>query len=267
MVTTELTTQTTSVSDRRSLAADFARSNYFQDAKEAAQAIVKIQAGYELGFGPVYSMTHIYIVKGKVMVSAEALGAKVKGSGRYDYTVKRLDDDECILLFTDNGKEAYTSKFTKEDAKRADLVRQDSGWLKWPRAMLMSKALSQGARIVCPHVIAGVYTPADFAVETTEQGEPLKSEVIVKVEPPAAPAAPKEIKPFFNAEDYGLTEDNEPEDKMEALTMCTSDERKYLFATAEDMGYSHQDVADVLHTRYHQEHTSDLTRAELLEFV
>ena len=42
---------------------DFAKSGYFQDAKEVFQAVVKIQAGLELGFGPVYSMTKIYIKK------------------------------------------------------------------------------------------------------------------------------------------------------------------------------------------------------------
>lgn len=31
----------------------FAKSGYFTDAREAAQAIVKIQTGREIGFGPV----------------------------------------------------------------------------------------------------------------------------------------------------------------------------------------------------------------------
>ena len=159
------------------LATSFAKSGYFQDAKEEAQAVVKIMAGREMGLSAVYSMTKIYIVKGKIMVGAEALGAMVKRSGRYDYRVKSLTDTECLLEFTDDNIVVYTSRFTFEDAKRADLLKQDSGWFKWPRAMLMSKALSQGARIVCPHVIAGAYTPADFAVETNEEGEPTRAEL------------------------------------------------------------------------------------------
>ena len=176
-----------SIADLRTLAGDFAKSGYFADAREMVQAVVKIQAGLEMGLPPVYSMTKIYIVKGKVMVSAEAMGALIKRTNRYDYTVKDLTDEQCILVFTDNGKEVYTSKFTMKDAQRADLVKGDSGWTKWPRAMLMSKALSQGARIVCPHVIAGAYTPADFGVETGEDGEPkdiVESSAKVEPDPP-----------------------------------------------------------------------------------
>lgn len=189
-----------SITDLRGLAADFAKSGFFLDARDASQAVVKIQAGLEMGFGPVYSMTKIYIVKGKVMVGAEALGALVKRSGRYDYSVKTLTDTECVLEFTDRGEPVYVSKFTMEDAKRADLVKSGGGWITWPRAMLMSKALSQGARIACPHLMAGVYTPADFGVETDEDGDPVITVVPDKAKKqgisPAASAKVGETDPL-----------------------------------------------------------------------
>ncbi len=222
-----------SITEMRTLASDFAKSNYFQDAKDAAQAVVKIQAGIEMGFGPVYSMTKIYIVKGKVMVSAEALGAMVKRSGRYDYTVKTLTDTECTLEFTDRGKTVYTSKFNMTDAKRADLLRQDSGWSKWPRAMLMSKAISQGARIVCPHVIAGVYTPADFAVETGEDGEPVKVEVI------------------------------EPK----AVELITESQHKKIFATAKEKGVSEETLKQGIWDKFTAAHMADLTKDEASQLI
>lgn len=244
-MTTELTTykpQEITISDLRNMATDFAKSGYFQDARDMAQAVVKIQAGRELGFGPVYSMTKIYIVKGKIAVSAETLGAMVKRSGRYDYAVRKLDDEECILFFTDNGKEAYTSKFTMTDARRAGLVAGGSGWEKWPRAMLMSKALSQGARIVCPHVIAGVYTPEDMGMEATTEGEYQQPTVIVSEAPlPELPAP--------------------------AVEMCTSKQRQRIFATGKQMGYSEDDLRKVISGRYKKEHTTELTTTEANEFI
>ena len=54
------------------------QSGYFADAKQAAQAAVKVLAGQELGFGPIASMTGIYIVKGKVTLSANLIGAAIK---------------------------------------------------------------------------------------------------------------------------------------------------------------------------------------------
>lgn len=246
MTTTELTTykpQEITITDLRNMATDFAKSGYFQDARDMAQAVVKIQAGRELGFGPVYSMTKIYIVKGKIAVSAETLGAMVKLSSRYDYAVKKLDDEECILLFTDNGKEAYTSKFTMTDARRAGLVAGGSGWEKWPRAMLMSKALSQGARIVCPHVIASVYTPEDMGMEATTEGEYQQPTVIVS-EPslPEIPAPP-------------------------LVEMSTSKQRQKIFTTGKQMGYSEEDLRKVIAGHYKKEHTAELTISEASEFI
>lgn len=165
------------ITDMRTLAQDFVKSGYFQDAKELAQTIVKIQAGRELGLGPVYSMTKIYIVKNHVMVSAETMGALVKGSGRYDYRATEYTNEAVTLVFTDRAKDVFTSRFTMDDARKAELVKADGGWKAWPRAMLTSKALSQGARIVCPHVIAGVYTFEDFGVESTEDGQPTDVQV------------------------------------------------------------------------------------------
>ena len=50
-----------------------AASGYFQDAREAAQAAVKVMAGEELGLGPIAAMTGIHIVKGKVTLSANLI--------------------------------------------------------------------------------------------------------------------------------------------------------------------------------------------------
>ncbi len=164
---TALTVQSMSMPD---IAKAFYESGLFPDVRSAAQAIVKIQAGSELGFGPIYSMQKIYIVQGKIVMAAEAMGAKVKQSGRYDYRVTEYTDLKVTLVFTDTGKDVFTSTFTMEDARHAALIKPQSGWEKYPRAMLMSKALSQGARIVCPHLISGAYTPEDFGIETDDEG-------------------------------------------------------------------------------------------------
>jgi len=182
-----------------SMATVFHQSGMFPDIKSAAQALVKIQAGSELGFSPIYSMTKIYIVKSRVMVSAEALGAMVKRSGRYDYKIIKLDNETCELEFTDNGKAVYLSRFTMQDARTAGIISDGSGWQKWPRAMLMSKALSQGARAVCPHVIAGTYTPEDMGYSVnpeTDQLVPETPEAEIESRKPETgrPSLPPEVK-------------------------------------------------------------------------
>jgi hypothetical protein len=248
-MTTEVAIRQTEIgiSDLRAVAVDFAKSGYFADAREISQAVVKIFAGRELGLGPVYSMTHIYIVKGKIAIAAEVMGALIKKTNRYDYQVKKLDDEECILMFTDNNKEAYTSKFTMTDARRAGLITGGSGWEKWPRAMLMSKALSQGARIVCPHVIAGAYTPEDFGMEANAEGDYQQPVTVV----------------------------TEVKDESQTITapapatveMCTEAQRKKIFASGKQMGYTEDILKTIVKVRFGKQHTADLTKLEAVEFI
>ena len=146
-----------------------AASGFFEDARQANQAIVKVLAGRELGFGPFASMTGIHIIKGKPVISANLYAAAIRGSGRYDYKVIRLDDTGCELAFFENGKEVGRSAFTDKDAKAAGLVKPDSNWLKFPRNMYFARALSNGVKWFAPDVFGGtsVYTPGEMGEETT----------------------------------------------------------------------------------------------------
>ena len=133
-------------------------SHMFTDLKTAAQAIVKMQAGNELGLPPIYSLQRLYMAEGKLGMSAETMGALIKRSGKYNYMVKEHTDQKCTIIFYENGQEVYPSTFTMADAQRANLVKPNSGWVKYPRALLFSRALSQGARIVAPDALGGAYT-------------------------------------------------------------------------------------------------------------
>lgn len=153
------------------LARLMAASKFFMDARDAAQAGVKILAGRELGFGPVASMTGIYVVKGRVTVSANLMAAAIRRSGRYDYRVTRLDEQGCQVQFYMHGEPCGESSFSMEDARKAGLAGGDN-WKKYPRNMLFARAMSNGAKWYCPDVFGGpVYTPDEAGARVDEQGE------------------------------------------------------------------------------------------------
>jgi uncharacterized protein YjgD (DUF1641 family) len=77
----------------------FMESGIFPDIKSQAMAVVKIMAGREMGLTPFESMNAMYIVNGKLELTANAMATIVKKGGKYDYTVEKLDDQECILSF------------------------------------------------------------------------------------------------------------------------------------------------------------------------
>ena len=150
-----------------------AKSGYFQDAKDAAQAVVKVLAGRELGFGPIASMTGFHIIKGRVSMSANLMAAAVKRRGKYNYRVVRHDESICSIEFFERNGDKWesvgVSQFTIEDARKAGTQNLE----KFPRNMLFARAMSNGAKWYTPDIFGGpVYTPDELGeVIDGETGE------------------------------------------------------------------------------------------------
>ena len=143
-----------------------AASGYFNDTRDAAQAAVKVLAGQELGLGPIASMTGIYIVKGRVTMSANLMAAQIKRSGRYNYRVTTMTNDAVVVEFYESGQSIGVSSYTADDAKAAGLWGSSDPWKKSPRNMLFARAMSNGAKWFCPDIFAGpVYTPDEMETE------------------------------------------------------------------------------------------------------
>jgi hypothetical protein len=150
------------------------KSGFFTDARSQAQAIVKILAGAELDFGPVASMNGIYIINGRTTLSANLVAAAIQRSGRYKYRVIEQTDQLCTLDFFEvvGGKPELLgrSTFTMQDARAAGL-EGTTNWRKFPRNMLWSRAMTNGARWYTPDVFSGpVYSPEELGAEVDETG-------------------------------------------------------------------------------------------------
>jgi len=142
----------------------FAESGMFTDAKQAAQAFVKIQAGQEIGLAPFASMTGINIILGKPTFGAGVIASCVKGSAKYDFKVKSLTDKECSIDFFEGKEFIGNSTFTIEDAKKQATKNLD----KFPKNMLYARAMSNGQKWFCPDVFQmAVYVPEEMP-EVTE---------------------------------------------------------------------------------------------------
>lgn len=185
------------VADPIALGQVLAASGFFQDSRDAAQAAVKVMAGAELGFGPVASMTGVYIVKGRVTISANLMAAAIKRHPAYTYRVRVHDEESCVIDFIEDGDVIGTSAFSMDDARKAGLAGSQT-WKQYPRNMLFSRALSNGAKWYCPDVFGGpIYTPDELgAVVDGESGEVIEAPVVQ----PAAIAAPVEPEPVIDAE-------------------------------------------------------------------
>lgn len=163
-------------------------SGFFADAKAASQAVVKILAGSELGFGPFASMVGVSIIQGKPAVGANLMAAALKRTGKYNYRVTKNTDKEVEITFFENGEEIGKSPFTWDDAAKAGLTNKDN-WKKYPRNMLFARALSNGIRWFAPDIYNGatVYTPDEMGAVTDEEGNVIEGK--------AEPVTEKAIDP------------------------------------------------------------------------
>jgi len=157
--------------DLKAIAKDFHASGFFASIKNPQQALVTIMAGRELGMGPFEAMSNIYVIQGRPAYYAHKYGDMIKRSGKYDFKVLTLTDTECVIQFSQDGKIIGKSEFTMDDAKKAGLG--GTSWTKYPRNMLYSRAISNGAKWYCPDAFNGAaYTPEELGaeVEVDEHG-------------------------------------------------------------------------------------------------
>ena len=167
-------------------------SGFFGDVKTQAQAMVKVMAGAEIGLPPFASMSGIHIVQGKPVIGANLIATLVKNDPRYDYRVKRSDNEACVLTWYEGGKAVGESTFTMTEANAAGLTGKPT-WKAYPSDMLFARALTRGARRYAPGIFGGapVYTPDEMGVDTDEDGHIIEGQVVsVEPPPPPAPARP-----------------------------------------------------------------------------
>jgi hypothetical protein len=172
--------QKSTTTEIMSIGKAFAESGMFPDTKSAAQAIVKIQAGQEIGIPPFAAMSGIHIIQGKPTIGAGVIAAIVKGSGKYDYRVKESTEKICSIDFYQGKEVLGNSTFTIEDAKKAGTKNID----KFPKNMLFARAISNGVKWYTPDVFSGpVYVPEEMTAQITED---VQAEVIDVVTPEQA---------------------------------------------------------------------------------
>lgn len=149
----------------------FVASGMFKDSRDVAKAIVKIQAGQELGLPPFAAMRGFDVIEGKPAPNAGLTCALVRRSGRYDYRVTRSDATACVIEWTDGGRVIGESSFTLEEAKAAGLASKQV-WRAYASDMLFARALTRGARRFCADVFLGsVYTPEELGDDTLPDAE------------------------------------------------------------------------------------------------
>lgn len=152
----------------------FAASGMWQEATDPGVAAVKIIAGSELGLTPVAAMNGIDIIPGRQgrgprMRPNADVQALLAARAGFTYRPLEHDDTHCILEWFENGVSIGTSEFTVAAARKAGLVRDGGAWNAWGMNMSLARAVTQGVKLYCRHVLAG--RVGGMLIVTTEELE------------------------------------------------------------------------------------------------
>ena len=129
--------------------------------KTAAQVVLVMETGRELGLPPMEALRNIYIVDNKTALASQLMLSLLYRSEKLeDIQIKDIEKG-CTVTMKRKGMSPYTVTFTEEDARKANLLYKDN-WKNWAKNMYRARAISMCARVVAPDVIAGLYTPEEI---------------------------------------------------------------------------------------------------------
>ena len=114
------------------------------------------------------------IVFGKLAKKTGRMLAEFRANHGGDFYWKDsgTDGKKATLVLIHRGREMEVT-FTMADADRVGLPKKNDQWRVRPANMLRARCISEGLRMVCPEIAAGVYSPeeiADIGPTTTAPG-------------------------------------------------------------------------------------------------
>jgi len=152
-----------------------------------ANILMALEYGHELGIGTMTAIQQIHVIKGKPSASAQLIGSLVRKAGHRLRVTGSDTEATAIIVRKDDPDFQFASVWNLERATAAGLLpaKPDSGWEKYPAAMLKARAITEVAREACAEVLAGVAYTAEELGEIVESQQTFSpnTDDIVKVVP------------------------------------------------------------------------------------
>lgn len=136
-------------------------------------------------------MRNVYVFDGQISLSYPAMAGKVNESPNYEFDILEKTAEKVVIKWSGKSKrtgqwrDLGTSEFSAADVVTAQLQGKDNH-KKYPMAMKLARAMSQGCRMYCPELFNGsVYIPEELTGNTVVMDAEGN---VLSVEAPAAGA-------------------------------------------------------------------------------
>lgn len=188
----------------------FSKSGMFGCEKEEQGKVLALACISERQ-NPFALLRTFHLINGRLSMRADAMLAEYhKRGGKIQWKVS--DEKRATGLWSYQENQNVEISFTIEDAQRAQLIRKDSCWTKFPDAMLRARCISKALRMIAPEVVAGVYLPDERPIEvevTTDSSvaapllstvDPAPAKAAATIDVAVVPADPAQVEAKPSAE-------------------------------------------------------------------
>ena len=138
---------------------------------KAAEILIAMQMGHELGLKPMQSLQNIAVVNGKPTLWGDSVVALCYSSGLLADITEEISDTSATVTVTRVGQAPHSVTFSVEDAKKAGLWGKQGPWTQYPKRMLKNRARAFALRDKFADVLSGfgiTEEEKDRVVETIE---------------------------------------------------------------------------------------------------
>lgn len=151
--------------------------------------LLMILTGEEFGWGPGQALRSFHSMKGKLVLSADAIiGLCLAHPACAYFSMTRSDDNQATYITHRKGApEPVSLTWTMAMAKRAGLTGNRT-WTAHPEAMLRARCAAALARMVYPDAVGGIYSEDEGREIAGEYSAPI-------VAPRSAPPSPAKPTP------------------------------------------------------------------------
>ena len=123
-------------------------------------ALIRLQAGMELGLSPIWSLVNIFVIAGRPTVYGDALLGIVRAHRDFADIRETLqgegDDMVAICEIDRKGQSTTARRFSVKDAKRAGLWGKSGPWASYPTRMLQMRARAWACRDAFADALRGL---------------------------------------------------------------------------------------------------------------
>jgi len=162
-----------------------------------ADVLLVMMTGAEIGLTTMQSLRNLYIVEGRIGMSAALIRGRCQKHGDCAlFEVAEADAAHAVVEVKKRGwTESRRVSWSIADAERAGLIKEDqpdSLWRRWPQEMCVARATTRAASMYFPEITSGLLSEEDLRDMSTPAAAAGTAAVTA---PPIAGRAPGVVTP------------------------------------------------------------------------